>query len=306
MYDIIGDIHGYASILKQLLKKLGYERRKGVFHHPERKALFVGDYIDRGPEIPEILKLVRSMVDAGSAIALMGNHEFNAIMFNEPDGNGNYLRPRSEKNIKQHAKTMEQFQDANEDYGSYIDWFKELPLYYEEDEFRAIHACWNAEYIFRLKKYTEHGALKAEYIRKAGKKHTELYAIVEELLKGKEIPLPEGIAFSDKENNERDEVRVKWWVNPKRVTLNEWSLNSELVLDSEIPVNSKYYSEFWYDENLKPVFFGHYWLRGTPDVQRSNVCCLDYSIGKQDKLVAYRFDGEEELQQDNLIWVNHS
>lgn len=305
MYDVIGDIHGYASILKQLLKKLGYERRNGTFQHSVRKALFVGDYIDRGPEIPETLDLVRSMVDAGSAIALMGNHEFNAIMFNEPDGHGDFLRPHSDKNIEQHAKTLEQFQGANGDYESYIDWFKKLPIYYEVDGFRAIHACWNSEYLDRLNNYTDNRALKSEYIRKAGKKHTALYAIVEELLKGKEVPLPDGITFTDKEDNKRYEVRVKWWLNPKQVTLKEWSLNSVSSLDSESPVNTNYHSEFWYDENQKPVFFGHYWLNGKPALQRANVCCLDYSIGKQDKLVAYRYDGEEELIESKLYWVDY-
>ena len=55
----------------------------------------------------------------------------------------------------------------------------------------------------------------------------------------------------------------------------------------------------------KPVFFGHYWLHGEPVIQRNNVCCLDYSIGKKDKLVAYRFDGESELRENKFEWVNY-
>ncbi len=48
MYDIIGDIHGYASALKALLHKMNYTEVNGVWEHPGRKVIFVGDYIDRG------------------------------------------------------------------------------------------------------------------------------------------------------------------------------------------------------------------------------------------------------------------
>ena len=75
MTDFIGDIHGHADELTQLLKKLGYEQKNGSYCHPERKVLFVGDYIDRGPKIRETLEIVKRMVDNGNAIALMGNRK---------------------------------------------------------------------------------------------------------------------------------------------------------------------------------------------------------------------------------------
>ena len=51
MYDIIGDIHGHADTLIQLLQKLGYKKNKqGAFQHPTRKVFFVGDFIDRDPK----------------------------------------------------------------------------------------------------------------------------------------------------------------------------------------------------------------------------------------------------------------
>jgi hypothetical protein len=78
-YDIIGDIHGHDYRLRALLKELGYSERNGAWRHPSRSVVFVGDLIDRGPGQLPTLKLVRSMVDAGSARAVMGNHEFNAI-----------------------------------------------------------------------------------------------------------------------------------------------------------------------------------------------------------------------------------
>ncbi len=82
-FDIIGDVHGCFEELHELLVKLGYtiERTAGdepAYHvqPPEgRKAIFVGDLVDRGPEIPEVLRLVMDMVDAGFALCVPGNHD---------------------------------------------------------------------------------------------------------------------------------------------------------------------------------------------------------------------------------------
>lgn len=78
-YDIVGDIHGQADKLEALLKTMGYQHQGGAYRHPSRTAVFVGDFIDRGPRQVDTCRLVREMVDAGSAQAVMGNHEFNAV-----------------------------------------------------------------------------------------------------------------------------------------------------------------------------------------------------------------------------------
>ncbi|MFZ1679216.1 MAG: metallophosphoesterase, partial [Saprospiraceae bacterium] len=102
MIDFIGDIHGHADKLEALLKKLGYTFNAGSYSHPERKILFVGDYIDRGPKIRETLDIVRRMVENENAIALMGNHEYNAICFHYPEKEGGHLRNHEIKNVLQH------------------------------------------------------------------------------------------------------------------------------------------------------------------------------------------------------------
>lgn len=70
MIELIGDIHGHADKLEKLLLKLGYKKSKGAYVHPNKKVLFVGDYIDRGPKIRESLEIVKAMVDSENAIAL--------------------------------------------------------------------------------------------------------------------------------------------------------------------------------------------------------------------------------------------
>jgi protein phosphatase len=81
-FDVIGDIHGCYAELTGLLRELGYEvAADGVEVTPPdgRRAIFVGDYGDRGPETPAVLKLVMSMADAGTAICLPGNHDIKLV-----------------------------------------------------------------------------------------------------------------------------------------------------------------------------------------------------------------------------------
>src|ERR1700740_885286 len=79
--DVVGDIHGYADKLRKLLIRLGFEQTGGVCGSPDRKAIFVGDLIDRGSSIGEVMEIVEGMLRAGAAQIVMGNHEFNALAF---------------------------------------------------------------------------------------------------------------------------------------------------------------------------------------------------------------------------------
>lgn len=88
-FDIIGDVHGCLEELKELLTKLGYEvtTRPGndgtmeyAVHPPEgRKAVFLGDLVDRGPDISGTLRLVMGMVESGAALCLPGNHDIKLM-----------------------------------------------------------------------------------------------------------------------------------------------------------------------------------------------------------------------------------
>src|SRR5450756_1226673 len=80
-FDVIGDIHGCRAELEVLLAELGYAiardelgRAVGAAHEA-RRAIFVGDLVDRGPDTPGVLRLVMGMVSAGSALCVPGNHE---------------------------------------------------------------------------------------------------------------------------------------------------------------------------------------------------------------------------------------
>lgn len=302
MIDFIGDIHGHADKLESLLKKLGYTQKKGGYSHSERKVLFVGDYIDRGPQIPKTLSIVKSMVDEGSAIALMGNHEYNAICFQEHAEDGGHLRPHNIDNILQHQKTLEQFKNRQEAYNDSIEWFKTLPLFYETEYFRAVHACWDKNHIDLLKGYLIDGRLTDTTVKQSAKKGTPLFDSVEQTLKGKEMDMPNNLFFTDKDGKQRGEIRIKWWENPESMTYKSISvIPIDYLPDTQIETPLTQFEHYGTDE--RPVFFGHYWLQGTPQLLKDNVCCLDYSVAKNGVLMAYRFNGEQSLDPNNIVFV---
>lgn len=75
-FDMIGDVHGCADELELLLSKLGYEKTDAGYAHPAgRKAIFLGDLVDRGPRVLDTLRIVRTMVYGGAALCVPGNHD---------------------------------------------------------------------------------------------------------------------------------------------------------------------------------------------------------------------------------------
>jgi len=284
-YDIIGDIHGHADELEILLQKLGYNLVDGIYSHPEnRNVIFLGDYIDRGPKIRETLHIVKNMCDNGSAEAIMGNHEFNAVSFATPDSkNGGFYRKHNFKEINQHFETLKQFKDFKYEWKMFLNWFKELPLFIEKENLRAVHACWDDEHINWIKNNYK-GFLDDHFLSQSNTPGTTENIVIEETLKGKEIKLQNGLTFFDKDGIERSNCRLKWWLPEKlRKTNSDILFGCPPLIKNDKPKST----HFEYQDN-KPVFFGHYWLKETPKIENSNAICLDYSVAKQGNLVAFR------------------
>ncbi len=78
-FDIIGDIHGCCDELELLLEKLGYQKGEHYYHPEGRKAVFLGDLVDRGARILDTVNLVRNMVNSGTALCVPGNHEHKLL-----------------------------------------------------------------------------------------------------------------------------------------------------------------------------------------------------------------------------------
>jgi len=273
-YDLIGDIHGQAPELLKLLAKLSYNNIDGIWQHPERKVIFLGDFIDAGDQQSEVVNIVRPMVESNHAYAVMGNHEYNAIAYYTKNTDGSYLRPHTESNTIQHDKFLEAYKYSGLEYKNTIKWFKTLPLWLEFGSLRVVHACWDEESIriIRLAQQDDN-FLDDKLLQASSIKNTPEYNAIEIILKGKEESLPEGEHFTDNYGKIRTKIRTKWWKS--------------------------------YPANAEPVFFGHYWMNNTIEPLSTNTSCIDYSVARPGgKLVAYRWNGEQTLSKDNFIFVD--
>jgi protein phosphatase len=123
-FDVIGDVHGCRAELEQLLDKLGYAiDRDGAGRpvcathrasHPTRRAVFLGDLVDRGPDTPGVLRLVMGMVAAGTALCVPGNHEAKLLKA---------LRGKNVKRSHGLDASMEQLEAETEEFRARVDRF---------------------------------------------------------------------------------------------------------------------------------------------------------------------------------------
>lgn len=305
-YDIIGDVHGHADALEELLRELGYTVKNGAYRHsnPNRMAFFLGDLVDRGPRQLDAIDIPRRMRDAGSALISMGNHELNAIGYGTPDiakGEGHFLRIRGSKNRAQHKAFLEAVGEDSDLHKELVEWMKTIPLFIELDGFRCAHACWHPKSIQTLLPHIgADGVLNEDVLIDSFSKGSPFYDAVETVTKGLEIDLPEGVFFHDKQGTRRVKSRVKWW-EEGALTYATGAITEEgmtALPDDPLPDHV-----LMKDDNEKPVFFGHYWMTGTPYILSQKRTCLDFSIAKDGVLAAYTWRGETELTPDHLTYV---
>jgi hypothetical protein len=303
--DVIGDVHGQYDKLVELLQHLGYRDIEGVWRHSDRTAVFVGDLIDRGPKQLATIELVRGMADLGSARCVMGNHEFNAIAWVTPDPQhpGKFLRDHHKPGNREQHQAFLDVVEGTHRQREITDWFRSLPLWLEFPGLRIVHACWDQPSIDLLQKAMGSGArLTDEMILQGSHKGHAIYEAIEIVCKGREVDLPAGISFQDKEGKVRREVRVRWWqedLSTYRKAMIGPPEEMEKIPDAPMPAE-------WvaHPYSGRPVLFGHYWFTGTPRVISPRFACLDYSAARDGPLVAYRWDGEAELSSEKLTWVS--
>jgi hypothetical protein len=306
MFDVIGDVHGHADELVSLLREMGYAQINGAYRHSQRQAVFVGDFIDRGPQIAETLRIVRSMVDCGAAYAVMGNHELNALAFHIQDRNSpqDFLRPHSDKNVKQHLQTLLQLTAA--ELVDALEWFRTLPFFLDLDGVRVVHACWDPQGITALRRVRPgceriDDTLLYDCVRRG----SELFQATDHVLKGPEIHLPSGQTSRDKEGHERNTMRVRWFGGP-------YSTYQDIAMPYSSEVTIERLTDGFqppvecYPIDSVPVFFGHYWLRvgetGATCIG-PNVACVDFSVANSGHLAAYRWQGEQILRSDSFVLI---
>ena len=310
-YDLIGDVHGCADALMALLDGLGYRQIHGVWRHPQRIALFTGDLIDRGPLVRETVLRVREMVDVGAAQVVLGNHEYNLAgwFFPAPEDSGrDWLRPRTERNEAGLEATLEGFRGHPADLEATLAWIGELPLWLESPALRVIHACWDAELLAAFRAEHDERTLTPSLAREACYPGSLARRFLDRILNGSELRLPEDRFMCGRDGLPRRSFRTAFWTQDAE-TLGEVAFQPD-PLPEDVhgrPIEDHERERLLsYPTHAPPVFFGHYWLSGLPQLQAPNVCCLDYSMVLGGRLVAYRFDGEARLDAQHFAWVPFS
>lgn len=298
--DIIGDIHGEFGSLCSLLDRLGYDDQGR--HINNRRLVFVGDLIDRGPNSIEVLELIIPMIESGRASAVAGNHELNLLRKKKKHGNkwfygeSEHLFTPQDTNDDQLLthKTFTRRLGSDTVRERYLQFFQSLPVALERDDIRIVHACWDKQSI--------------EKLRTGNQNIIERYFELEEELST--LAAPE--SFFSKQSPPTAETIAKKQVrdlflqnnNPIKVTTSGLEQKAEKVMF--IGGEARYTSRkrWWKEYNGPPVVFGHYWRRRSAkhipsnnplDIRKSpppyvfsdfgsfdwlNKCfCVDYSVG---------------------------
>lgn len=310
-YDVVGDIHGQAGPLRQLLETLGYRERHGTYVYPggRRQAVFVGDYIDRNPNARDVIDIVQRMAAEGEALAAMGNHEFNAVAFHTPDPErpGEFLRPHNSRNERQHRIFLEEMEGETAAHDAAIDWFRTLPMWLDLGELRIVHAAWAERHQRVLEQAAEPDAhLSNDLLAAASRKGTRQHAAVECLLKGLEAELPDGAGYQDSYGIRRTNGRLRWWLNEAPQYLRDALIGAPAMLEQlgDARWSGPWPEDAGYPADAPPVFIGHYWLDGDPAPLARNVACVDYSAARPGgRLTGYRWDGETRLDTVSFVAI---
>ncbi|MDH0756395.1 metallophosphoesterase [Pseudomonas juntendi] len=308
-FDIIGDVHGCAHTLERLLDTLGYKRVAGVWRHPRRQALFLGDIVDRGPRIREVLHIVHDMVEAGQAFCIMGNHEYNALGWVTPalPGSGKaFVREHTPRHARLIDETLAQFAQHPADWHDFVNWFYQLPLFIDAGRFRLVHACWDRQLIEPLRQQYPDGRIDEHFIQASAVSNSFAATVCNRLLRGTDMRLPDGLTLTGGDGLTRAFFRTKFWEEDPQtygdIVFQPDALPAEVA---NAPLShSQKNALLRYAEDEPMLFVGHYWRSGHPAPIRPNLACLDYSAVLYGKLAAYRLDDETRIDPHKFVWVD--
>lgn len=303
MYDIIGDIHGNARLLKDLLLKLGYSKVNGYYRHPVNKAVFLGDLINKGKEVRKTVKIVRKMVENQSAFCVLGNNDYHAICYYTKSASGRFL-------LNHNSRTRTLFYSTNKSYKGKCDkliqdisWLKTQPLFLDFDRFRVVHACWDKKLIKFMKKHYPGHLNDETFFQKSVVAGSQESRVVEVLLTGTKIHADPSVHVLNSNQKPVVDFPVRWWLNPSGLNLKQVSFGNFVFVENRLVSQKEFklFSEYPIDK--KPLFIGHYCLRGFTGILQENISCVDFCCHRTGRLAAYRWSGEKVLDVKNIVTV---
>lgn len=225
--DVVGDVHGEIDALTSLLRHLGYDEDG---RHPEqRRLVFVGDLVDRGPDSPAVVALVQKFMSEGRAQCVLGNHEFN-ILLKEKKLDNHWFFGEESSLDREHPEEITPAVLADASLRKSLrDFFAALPLVLEGPGLRVVHACWDDEMVDLARHATSTKALYKRHHDLIRQRHasSELDKVDRELEHQNLNPvklLTSGKEYRIKQTFEaggklRHEKRVEWWKDYEAETL---------------------------------------------------------------------------------------
>lgn len=285
-WDVIGDIHGQSGKLTELLERLGYQLVDNGYQHPCRKALFIGDLLDRGDGVRATVGIVRRMVEQGSAECILGNHEVNFLNWHIKDANQQPRRAHTAYHQKLMEKTLTVF-NAQEQ-ADLVEWLLDRPLWFEQDGFRAVHAVW------------DHAVIEALRLLAEGPSHRSLllsddehiFKQIERITRGFIIPTPSNMDVIGSDGNRRRRIRGRFWDVENAQCYDQIKFPTEKIgveLGGTVLAETVLPHPQSYAITEQPLFVGHYWLKKPFELLTSNIACVDYSGIESSALVAYQW-----------------
>jgi hypothetical protein len=277
--DLVGDVHGEIGALCSLLDHLGYA--EGGIHPQGRRLVFLGDLVDRGPDSPAVVRLVRGLVADGLAQCVLGNHELNLLLGLRKEGNGWFFGEPAEPMGRPPRRVPQAPADERLRQQS-LAFFRRLPLALERPDLRAVHACWDADAVRRVRHRTD-----------AEQAAREFKEAIEDQIR-REPPADETGRMLALQNGNPVQVLTS---GPERRVPRFWA-DGKGRQQGRLP---------WWEEygrNQPFCVFGHHWrlrLPGEEGIQHlfdearphavlggGRAMCLDYSVGKRHR---ERLDG---------------
>ncbi len=266
--DILGDIHGEIDALRALLQHLGYAA-DGT--HPEdRRLVFVGDLVDRGPDSPAVIALVQQLVGRQRAQCVLGNHELNILIGNHKPDNVWFFHQQLKPGDPAATRPQVWIQDWQRQ--QILDFFAGLPLALERPDLRIIHACWDEAMVAEARRATHVVAFHGEFKQR-----------IEEVIRRRGLQSP-----FDKLARQNE--------NPVKCLTSGLEAKAEQPFEAMGKLRYERRVAWWQDYDGPMCVFGHYWriqLPGECDEQlfdglslnaalgRGNAMCIDYSVGKR-------------------------
>jgi len=280
---IIGDVHGEIDALRALLQHLGVDTEATS---SPRTLVFVGDFVDRGPDSVAVVELISRLIDRGIAVAVLGNHELNLLRQQHKSGNEWFWPAASEAQGELPQRRANEAERA-----AALALFASLPLVLERSDLQIVHACATA-----LSSLPEDGPVVDRCAENEARIRKQFST--EDLARakaGKEaLRTSTAPGWSpDIEANSLYEAKVQN-DNPVKVATSgrETAVAAKVsFVDEGGHWRAVDRSAWWRDWTGKPTVVGHYWRKRDPDKQTgvfagmgpfdwcNSVFCVDYSVG---------------------------